>query len=300
MSKTINRLDLNLLRVFLAIYDSRNISRAAVELNVSQPTMSNSLGKLRVSLEDQLFVREARGVRPTSRAEKLAPSIRKILQAADEIVDPDQAFDPRTSDRKFQLCIIDALEPLIIPHLLKQAGPGTGLAFELLLAPGTVIETALQSGQAEVVVNLPAELHKDIAWEALCPLDLVIIARKGHPEVDGTVTLEQVKSLPHVSLDMKADRMANTRLLRTTKSIGFKSTVVVSRTGSLVDLVTKTDLIAVVMRAHAENSPAADQLQIIQPSWQASNQNVHMTWHKRTDQDQALVWLRSAIRSCFM
>jgi len=261
--------------------------------------MSNSLAKLRAALDDKLFTREARGVRPTSRVDELAPTVRKILQAADGITESTKAFDPRTSDRMFRLSVVDSLEGVIVPHLLKRAGLGSPLRFELLLTPSLVIEDALQSGLAEVVVNLPAELHPDLSWDALCPLDLVVIARQGHPEVLGSITLEQVRALPHVSLNMKPDRMANTRLLRTTKSIGFQSSVLVSRIGSLVDLVVKTDLIAIVMRHHAESSTAAHQLQIIEPSWQASNQNLHMTWHKNTEKDPGLVWLRDAIRSCF-
>ncbi|WP_157826963.1 LysR family transcriptional regulator, partial [Macromonas nakdongensis] len=60
-------IDLNLLRVFDAIYASCNISRAAERLGMSQPATSQALNRLRLALHDPLFERTAGGVRPPPR-----------------------------------------------------------------------------------------------------------------------------------------------------------------------------------------------------------------------------------------
>ena len=44
------------------------LSNAAKALNVSQPTISSSLGKLREILQDELFVRSGNGMQPTPRS----------------------------------------------------------------------------------------------------------------------------------------------------------------------------------------------------------------------------------------
>ncbi|MDR0480819.1 MAG: LysR family transcriptional regulator, partial [Gallionellaceae bacterium] len=68
----INTFDLNLLKVFAAIYKERNVSRAALVVGLSQPAVSNALQRLRGTCGDPLFVRVAVGVKPTVLAEELA------------------------------------------------------------------------------------------------------------------------------------------------------------------------------------------------------------------------------------
>lgn len=66
MSVNIRNIDLNLLKVFDTIMREKHINRATERLCVSQPTVSNALNRLRVLYEDDLFIRTAKGVTPTS------------------------------------------------------------------------------------------------------------------------------------------------------------------------------------------------------------------------------------------
>ena len=75
----IDTIDLNLLRLFDAVYRTRNVSRAAEELGLSQPATSQALTRLRLLLRDPLFERVAGGVRPTARSERLAHSVQAGL-----------------------------------------------------------------------------------------------------------------------------------------------------------------------------------------------------------------------------
>lgn len=59
------RPDLNLLPVFLALMEDRNVTRAAARLGITQPALSNALNRLRILLQDPLFIRERHGMRPT-------------------------------------------------------------------------------------------------------------------------------------------------------------------------------------------------------------------------------------------
>ena len=67
-----NRLDLNLLRVFDAVWQTRSVTVAASNLHLTQPAVSKQLHRLRELLEDPLFVRTNDGMAPTPRAEALA------------------------------------------------------------------------------------------------------------------------------------------------------------------------------------------------------------------------------------
>mgnify|MGYP003494002548 CR=1 FL=1 len=66
-----NKIDLNLLPIVIALYDESSVSRAAQVLGMSQPAVSMALRKLRVAYHDPLFVRVRNGITPTPRAHAL-------------------------------------------------------------------------------------------------------------------------------------------------------------------------------------------------------------------------------------
>src|SRR5687768_13463900 len=69
---SLERLDLNLLRVLDAVARHGHVTRAARALGLSQPATSHALARLRAALGDPLFVRGEDGVLLTPRAEALA------------------------------------------------------------------------------------------------------------------------------------------------------------------------------------------------------------------------------------
>ncbi|WP_301668063.1 LysR family transcriptional regulator [Neisseria basseii] len=75
--KSLQTLDLNLLKAFSVLMDERNVSKAAERLAITQPAMSGVLTRLRDNFDDPLFVRVQRGVVPTNRALELAPQVKR-------------------------------------------------------------------------------------------------------------------------------------------------------------------------------------------------------------------------------
>ena len=74
-------LDLNLLRVFGAVMVERNVTRAAAQLAMTQPAVSNALRRLREATGDELFFTVPGGVLPTAQAEALWPEVRAALDS---------------------------------------------------------------------------------------------------------------------------------------------------------------------------------------------------------------------------
>ncbi|WP_279581099.1 LysR family transcriptional regulator [Fodinicola feengrottensis] len=60
---------LDLLRTFHAVYRARTLTRAALELGLSQPTVTSQLRSLEQAVDQPLFTRQARGVVPTAAAD---------------------------------------------------------------------------------------------------------------------------------------------------------------------------------------------------------------------------------------
>src|SRR4051794_27911380 len=99
--------DLNLLRAFDALMDTRSVSVAAAMIGLSQPAMSNRLTRLRRDCSDPLFVRTTKGMVPTPFAEELAPTVRQALALLSNALDGGHRFDPASSSRRFSLVLSD-------------------------------------------------------------------------------------------------------------------------------------------------------------------------------------------------
>lgn len=80
MESTLRGVDLNLLTVFDAVMQEQNITRAAHNLGMSQPAVSNAVARLKVMFNDELFMRQGRGIQPTQRARLLFGPVRQALQ----------------------------------------------------------------------------------------------------------------------------------------------------------------------------------------------------------------------------
>ena len=71
-------IDLNLLLILDALYDTGSTTLVAERLKVSQPTVSFSLGKLRDVFGDELFVRHGASMQPTPLAQSIREPVRRV------------------------------------------------------------------------------------------------------------------------------------------------------------------------------------------------------------------------------
>ncbi|HEU0199253.1 MAG TPA: LysR family transcriptional regulator, partial [Burkholderiaceae bacterium] len=195
----IRHLDLNLLRALDALLDERHVSRAAARLHLSQPATSSLLARLREVFNDPLLVRTGRDLAVTPRALLLAPRVRAVLDDIEGLLAEGRRFDPLTARQRFVVATTDYVQALLtpsLPHKLPVVAPGVDLA---LVAPdSTRIERQLADGEIDLaVLNLtraPGALHS----RTVLTERFVVIARKKHPKVRRTLTLDRFCALEHV------------------------------------------------------------------------------------------------------
>jgi len=143
------RVDLNLLRAFVAVYELRSLTAAADRLFVSQPAVSQSLSRLRRDLDDPLFQREGRSMLPSRLAESLYPEFRAALARIDGALDDARAFDPTSSERRFRIALSElgelgylaailAAVRAVAPRVVVEAVPLDIAALPEWLSRGTV------------------------------------------------------------------------------------------------------------------------------------------------------------------
>ena len=163
------RIDLNLLEYLDVLLRERNVTRAASHLGLSQPAMSNGLGRLRIMFGDPLLVRTSDGMAPTERALELQPMIREVLAKVDKAVQPQADFDAATAERFFRIMATDYAESTIFPpilHRLREAAPGITLD---IMTPSDVSFLDVEQGKVDMVINrfdsIPQSFHQKTIWE---------------------------------------------------------------------------------------------------------------------------------------
>ena len=147
----IKNLDLNLLRVFDAVYRHCSVSRAAEELGMSQPAASQAVTRLRLLLGNPLFERAHAGVRPTPRAERLALAVRQALEVLEVAMSEAQSFEPLQARQRFRIHLSDIGEARFLPPLMQalhQRAPHVQL--ETLPMPLDGIADALDRGTLDL------------------------------------------------------------------------------------------------------------------------------------------------------
>jgi DNA-binding transcriptional LysR family regulator len=174
--------DLDLLRVFDAIFAARSVSAAAITLGVSQASVSTKLTRLRLLLGDQLFERTRTGVKPTAKADRLEARISEaLLQIRTSLRDLEE-FSPATSTRRFKMALSDVGEAGLYPLLIsrsKQIAPS--VRYETVPLDDLDIAGALDRQQIDVAVGSSELIDRRVESAVLFQERFVVVARKGHP-----------------------------------------------------------------------------------------------------------------------
>ncbi|MGH7462635.1 MAG: LysR family transcriptional regulator, partial [Longimicrobiales bacterium] len=102
---------------FDALMSWRSVSRAAEELEISQPAMSAALSRLRRLFNDPVLVRESGVWRPTPKAQDLHASFRPMLDMWRQASLPRIGFDPATSRRAITVFATDYVQFSVISRV---------------------------------------------------------------------------------------------------------------------------------------------------------------------------------------
>jgi len=292
----IESLDLNLLRVFAAVYQTRSVSLASVQLGLSQSATSNALKRLRQACEDPLFVRTAAGMAPTVRCESLSGPVREALSILAKSLSEAVEFDPARSQHSFRILLSDAGEMLILPklvHALRTEAPDVRI--EALKLPHAGYDKALETGDADLAIGSLPFLGDRYYQQPLFQDRYRFITRFNHPDFRGGVTLDSYRKALHVSTSSGyADILVEAALALRKAVRDVHLRVTTYRVACAI--VAATDLVAVVP-AHALLDQ--DAVRACDPPFEMPDAEIRQYWHRRYHHDPASRWLRRLIWQLF-
>jgi DNA-binding transcriptional LysR family regulator len=300
-------LDLNLLRVFDEVMAERSLTRAARNLSLTQPAVSNALRRLRETLGDELVQRSGQGMAPTPRAIAIWPAVREALQQLQESLVPNE-FEPGKANTTFVLAMADATAAELMPGLvetLDQEAPGVSMR----VLPLTTRDPRrlLDEETCDLAVGYFPSLLADLTAHAQSgePLpflhqrlydgEYVCVMRKDHPLATGPFTLNRFCAARHmlVSFSGRPYGFIDEALA----SLGRERQVVltVNQFFTAGRVVANSNLLTVLPRHFVRVTGIAEQLVLRPLPFDVSPVHVDAVWHRRARQRSAHMWLRQAV-----
>ncbi len=290
-------LDIHLLRVFLAVYETRSVGRSAQALDMSQPGLSTALRRLRGLLGDPLFVKTYNGMEPTSRARNLVTSIRGIVQAVDNELFAVPRFDPATSTREFRLGLTDIGEGIYLPfavQALEQASPS--ITLRSMYLPPREMEEAMAEGEVDLACGYFPDitsnqfLHRRIGLHSFA-----CIMRADHPIRDRALSMEQYLELKHVEVEAPGRSLEVFDDFLRKKKLRRKVVLRTPHFMSIPVIVGSTDVVATVPQALADFFASMTELRQVGLPFRPPTFQVNMYWHRGQTNDPGNQWLREVI-----
>ena len=300
-------LDLNLLRVFDEVMSERSLTRAARNLSLTQPAVSNALRRLRDALGDELVRRSGQGMEPTPQAMRLWPAVRDALRQLQHSLAPE-SFQPREADNSFVLAMADATAAEIVPQLvdtLETQAPGISLRIVPLatrdprkLLDEETIDLAVGYFPAVLAdLTARAQVGKAVAYnhQRLYDGEYVCVMRAGHPLATGPLTLNRFCAARHllVSFGGRPFGFIDEALA----SLGRTRRVVltVNQFFTAGRVVANSNLLTVLPRHFVGVTGIADSLMLRNLPFDVPQVHVDSLWHGRFEQSSPHKWLRNAV-----
>ena len=297
------QLDLNLLRVLVAIHRSRSVTAAGKALALSQPATSNALARLREFFGDELFVRSPAGLQPTRLCEQLAPAMQSQLLAMESLVLNHQPFSAQSSHRHWRLSLSDLGEILFLPRLtaaLRGESPQASLSN--VSVDASQVAAALEARDIDMAIGILKPQHRGIRSQLLFRERYMAISSKdwsptprGSSQVLSHAQLTQVR---FVVVSPTATFHGSVEKMLAGMKLQDRILVRPRHFGAIAELAQNTDLLCIVPEMYARELSQRVQLQM----WafeDAPVYEVHMLWHSSTEQDSDQQWMRGVIERLF-
>lgn len=192
------------LTYFIAAGEAGSILRAAENIHVSQPSISNAIAHLEDVFQVQLFIRHhAQGMSLTTAGSQILERAKALLRDADEL----HSFAGMLSEQIFGSinvgCFIP-LAPIVTPELchgFMQSNPGV----EVSVSEGNQAELLgkLKTGAIDLALTYNMQLESDIAFTPLVELKPYVLLAADHRFAGKkTVSLTSLAGDPFILLDL--------------------------------------------------------------------------------------------------
>lgn len=292
----ISRTDLNLFVIFEAIYTQGGVTRAAEMLNLTQPTISHALARLRDRVGDQLFVRHGQKLQPTPVAHKMIVPVREALQLFERTLGELDGFDPETAKLGFSVGMRSLMEhtffmPLVL--LLQEHAPNVTLSS--VQYERRLLEADLSSGSINAAIDVFLPMAGSIQCKHLASSPSVVVARRGHPLVTPALDLETYTQLDHVVVTSRAQGFGPEDIALSREGAKRNIKIRCQQINTAMRLVSASDLVMTMSENIARRANIWFDNQLIPAPFAAPRVDTYLYWHQNFENDPSNQWFRRMI-----
>lgn len=292
--KTIQKLDLNLLRIFETLYFERNMTRTAEALFLTPSAVSHAMKRLREALQDPLFERQGSSMMPTSACLRIAPQILENLNSLRKSLQQFSEFDPLKAEQQFTLAVHDALEPLYVPalyQLLAETSESLGLSCVKL--ERQQLQRQLGSGQADLAIDVAMPLQSPINHCRLASDRFVLLKQKGSADSQ-VVSREDYIAARHLTVSNRPTGRVIEDITLQQQSINRKIAIRCQSYHTAKAILKRHNFLLTVPELIGR-SLLDDELHIQPMPFDVPNIEIHLYWHENAANDSAINWLKEKI-----
>lgn len=291
-------LDLNLLRVFMVVYRTRSFTQAAQELDLTQSSVSNAIGRLRAWVGESLFTRVGRGIELTAVAREMYRKFEQPMADIETVLLGFEHFDPRSSQRRFYVyaneSVIETLQAGVQALLLDAD-------IEVIFRESPPQEAELYRDilleRVAVAIDIKPAQQTLLSSKLLFTESLVCIASKQHPRIHGAITHQQYFEEKHVFLNLRrfnltAGDLFTEGVLPRRRMYSEQSSLL-----SMFATVGKSEAIGIAPLRYASQYAEMFGLQILPMPLKTRPIDLYMVWSSKYTQNPSHQWLRRLLLS---
>ena len=234
------RIELRQLRYFLAVAEHLNFTRAAEQMGIAQPPLSQHILALERQLNVKLFVRSRRNVALTPEGEALVSFARRLNNTTQMAAQVVQAI-ARGEDGPLALGAIFSSIYTVIPHILPpfiQRYPKVKLHLQEMTISQQI--SALKEHRIDAGILRGPINEQELEAVTLFQEPFVAVVPSGHElSREKALTLAQIANQPLIRIYPTANRDFSRRMFGALLDKGHKLNIVqeVSDTHTLIGLV---------------------------------------------------------------
>lgn len=282
------------LQVLQYVHDFESFSVAAARLNVTQSTVSYTIGRLRKVFNDPLFVREGNRAVPTRRCKTVVAQISALLDAFEGLTSEPE-FLPSEARGMVTISCNHYERLTILPEFIRQLrarAPHLQLRCKTSSAVG---EEQLKRGECDLLLG-PVQLEGEHLFKRHVRMDsYVYLMDPSNPLASGPLTLDNIGTANHLIVQYDGGWQPLYISVFRTNGIVLKPMVEISDYGDLASYLAGTDLVACLPRALAQRMDP--RLVRVDPPI-AVPLSIDMFWTTRTHSSKLHGWVRSLLVKC--
>jgi DNA-binding transcriptional LysR family regulator len=292
----LSRVDLNLLVVLETILSEGGVSRAAAKLNLTQPTISHALARLREQFDDPLFVRHGRTLAPTPLARSLREPLAAALHSLGGVLATGRRFDPAQTAAIFTVAMRDPMELVVLPSLARQLASAPQVELRAVQVRRRSLEAALADGSLDAAIDMPLPLSDRVRKHKIVVADdFVVVARAGHPRLRRKPTLAAYLEQQHLMVSSRRRGPALEDLALGQLGVHRRVRLRCRSYAAAFRIVAESDFVLTMPQRYSKLLNKAYGNRILQMPMATPALDLYLYWHEAMDGDGANRWLRTAL-----